>query len=896
MIESRPPRWLVSMYRALVRRAPARIRDRFADDQVDLFVTLWREERPAPLLARVRWITVVFLRAAAAVLGMHLDNRHSHRGSIGWHPLAGIGGDVRLALRQYRAQPILTLTAIGTLALALGINTTLYSAAHAVLFRSPGYGDAERVVFLWNVTQAGQRDSFAPARALDFVERTQSFDGVALIGHLQMTVTGRGAATRWSGASVTANFFEVLAAPAAIGRTFDSARDTGDEVVLSARLWRSEFAGDPHVVGQTVVMNGRARRIAGIMPADFYWPAITAEPGPVNAPLFWTSVRPGGVPERPGPAADDARQNRSTSYIRAVARLRDDVSAEVAQAETRALAATLGLEHPGTDAGRTTVVVPAAEQLFAGVRRPLLLLLMATVAVVLLACLNVANLLLVRLAGRIRELSMRAALGATAWRVVRQFTVEGLLLAGMSGSLGLAASIAGRRALVHFAPETVGRLDDGWVSWPVVGVAAVVSLGTGLLLGLLPAVIARRRRVSAELRLTGAVGAGGRRTRSALVAAQVALSLILLVATALFSQSLLTLRRVEVGLRPEQLLTFDVALTGDRANQPARHFSELIARIRQLPGVTNAAGAVTLPIGGDDFGTRVRIEGQPPPAPGAEPRIGYQVVTPGWFDTLGMRIVDGRDFASGDDGREAVVIVNETFARAMWPDGRAVGRRIQKGRSAGNPYLTVVGTVTDIRHEGPATRPRPEIYEPLPQAAMSFLAVAVRASGDPLALVPSIRAVAFELDPQQPISGVSTMQAHLDRAYGDARFLWALTLTFGVAALVIAGVGIHAVVSMAATQRRRELGVRLALGASPRALVSLVVRQGARPIVYGLVVGMILAGVSSRFLRGLLFETSPLSPIALAAAVAVLFGCAGLALWLPARHAAAFDPVRALRE
>jgi putative ABC transport system permease protein len=888
-----PPRWVLQVYRGIARCAPLRIRERVAGDQADLFVALWHEERPAGFIHRAAWIVAALGRACLAVAGMHADEWGMRRRSAApGRPLAGFASDLRLAWRQYRARPLVTLTAIATLGLALGLNTTLYSAADAVLFRSPGYADPDRVVFLWNVTQAGERDNLAPARALDFVEQTHAFSGVALVGHLQMTVTGREAATRWSGASVTSNFFDVLGAQAEIGRTFD-VTGSADEVVLSARLWRTEFGSDPQVVGRTLVMNGRPRLVAGIMRDDFYWPAITAEPGPVNAPLFWTSVRAGDVPERPGPRRDDARQNRSAGYIRAVARLKDGVAIDGAQAELSILAARLAQAHPATDAGRTAIVVSAHEQLFGAVRRPLLLLLLATGAVVLLACLNVANLLLVRLASRAREVSMRVALGATSWRLMRQFAVEGIALAATSAVIGLAASIAGRRLIAGIAPETVGRLDTGFLSWQTVGVAAVIAFGAGLIVGLLPAIAARRRRVGGDLRLAGAISGEGGRTRNALVAAQVALSLMLLTATGLFSQSLLTLRRVDVGLRPEQLLTFDVALTGNRAERPAEYFTELVERIRHVPGVRHAAGAVTLPIGGDDFGTRVRVEGQPPPAPGTEPRIGYQVVTPGWFDTLGMRVVDGRDFAISDDGRQdSVAIVNTSFARMMWPDGQAVGRRILRGRAV----VTVVGLVTDVRHGGPAVRPRPEIYEPLGQAAMPFLAIAVRASGDPLALVAPIRRVAMELDPAQPISGVSTMQAHLDRAYGDAEFLWALTLTFGLAALVIAGVGIHAVVSLAMSQRRRELGLRLALGATPRSLASQMAHQGGRPVVLGGAIGLVLALALSRIVSGFLFETSPYSPLAFAAAVGVLFACAALALWLPARAAAAVDPVRALRE
>jgi predicted permease len=373
--------------------------------------------------------------------------------------------------------------------------------------------------------------------------------------------------------------------------------------------------------------------------------------------------------------------------------------------------------------------------------------------------------------------------------------------------------------------------------------------------------------------------------------------MVLVIGAVLFGESLLRLRRVDVGFDPSRLLTFDVTTVGRRAagNQSA-YFDRLLQQIRRVPGVAAAAGAVTLPIGGDDFGTRLTVEGQPPRAPGTEPRIGYQIVTPGWFATLGLRL-HGRDFGLADDGtRGQVVIVNETFARGAWPNVDPVGRRLRKGRSASNPWMTVIGVVSDVRHEGPGRPPRPEVYEPYYQTSLSFMAVAVRTASDPARLVPAVRAAIAEVDPEQPMAGVATMEAHLARAYGDLRFLSTLTLAFGALALLLAALGVYGVMGCVTAQRMREFGVRMALGATPHGLARLVFAGGMRTVAVGLLLGGALASAFSRSVGGLLFETAPTDPLVYGAAAAVLIAAAALALWLPARRAARVDPLVTLRE
>jgi putative ABC transport system permease protein len=528
----------------------------------------------------------------------------------------------------------------------------------------------------------------------------------------------------------------------------------------------------------------------------------------------------------------------------------------------------------------------------------MLFLAWASALVVLLACVNVANLLVMRLPSRARELAIRVALGAGKGRLARQLLTEGLMLAVAGGVAGVALARLSLGALVALAPSGMGRLDAVSINLPVLLVSAAFVLACGLALGLVPALIVWRVRPMAELRTSGVSLSTRPGFRHALVACEVALAVTLVVGAALFGESLLRLRRVDVGFDTKNLLTFDIALVGARAEYQATQvafFEEMFASIRALPDVRAAGGAVTLPIGGDDFGAPVFPEGQPIPAPGTERHVGFQVVGAGWFETLGMRLVSGRDFTAQDGPRDALVaIVNRTMASTVWPGQDPIGRRFRLSVNGTRPWLTVVGVVSDIRHLGPSVPPRPEMYEPYYQNSLPFLAVAVRTAHDPLAVVPAIRAAIARLDSTQPISGVNTMAQHLTRAYGDEAFLSTLTVGFGALALGLAIVGVYGVVGWSSAQRTREFGLRCALGATPASVSALVVRQGLRPVIVGAVAGTGAALMLSRSIRGLLFDTAPADPALYAMAVAAVVLAAALACWIPARRAGRIDPVRAL--
>jgi putative ABC transport system permease protein len=809
---------------------------------------------------------------------------------------AAFTSELRYAWRQHRAYPAGTLSALLTIALAIGVNTALVSVTHAVLYRPLPFRDPARLIFIWD-QRADRPGPLTPARALDARARTPALSDAALLGHLSMTVTGLGAPEQWSGASVSSSFFDVLGSSPVVGQTFHRDDRGRDLVVLSHRLWAARFGTDQAIVGRTFVMNGRPRVVVGVMPAEFFWPQITATPSASNAPDFWTCAPANDIPEGPITTPNFER-NRTAGFLRMVARVAPDATRAIAEAQLNTLALQLGKEYPATDGGHGFSTASINEQFFGSVETPMFFLACASALIVLLACVNVANLLVMRLPARARELAIRAALGAGRGRLVRQLLTEGVLLATVGGVAGVVLARVSLRALIAMAPTALGELDAVGISLPVLLVTALAVLVCGLVLGALPALIVWRLRPMTELRTSGVSLATRPGFREALVAVEVALAVSLVVGAALFGQSLLRLRQVDVGFDTNRLLTFSVTLVGPRAQDETKRvafFEDMLNAIRAMPDVRSAGAAVTLPIGGDDFGAAIFAEGQPLPAPGAERHVGYQTVSTGWFDTLGVRLIEGRDFTVHDAHRDAqVAIVNQKMAEAIWPGQDVIGRRFRYSAKATAPWLTIIGVVADIRHLGPASPPRAEVYEPYYQSSLPFLAVAVRTDHDPMSIVPTIRTAVASLDADQPISFVRTMNAHLTRAYGDETFLSRLTLGFGALALGLAIVGVYGVVGWSSAQRTREFGLRTALGATPGSLSALVLWQALRPVVIGAVIGAGAALALAQSIRKLLFETTPADPMIYAIALSVVMLAATIACWIPARRASRTDAIRAL--
>jgi putative ABC transport system permease protein len=803
--------------------------------------------------------------------------------------------DLKYAWRALRARPGYAALSMLILTLGIGATTAIYGAAHAVLFAALPYAAPDGIVFVWDRAPERPLTNLTPGRLVDLQVRGRSFDGLAGLGHLSFTMTGVGTPERLAGASVSANFFDVLGVVPSRGRVFHAGETDRYQVVLSDALWRRRFGADPALVGSALTLDGRSYTVSGVLPPDFYWTTITPTPTAGPHPEMFAIAPDNDLPGLPVAYDGDLRQNRSTGYLRGVARLRRGVTLEQAQAEVAALSLQLAVEHPRTDERRSVVLVSATRQLLGPVRAPVLLLLAAAALLLAASCANVANLQLIRLAERSRDLLVQTALGAEPRRLARQLVLEASILAASGGIGGLAVGSVALRVLKAVVPMEIPRLAHATMDWRAGVCAVLLATACGIAIALLPLVrIARGQAMAAADRSrTSRVSS---RTRRILVAAEVATAVVLVSGAVLFGESFARLQRVDVGIQGvDRLLTFNLVLGGDRRTLPGPErvaFYDLVLdRIRAIPGVEHAAVAATLPIGGDDFGTSVIAEGHEAEDPRA---VGYQVVGTDWFATLGVRLLRGRDFTSADTGAQGdVVLVNQAFAEEFWPGADAVGRRVRDGRD--DEWMTVVGVVENLRHLGPKRPPRPELYEPQYQRSFSFTAVAVRTAGDPHAIVEQVRHIVASLDRGQPISSVATMGEHLRRAQAETQSLSSLTALFGVLSLVIAALGVYGAVGFSVAQRMREFGVRLALGAAPRQIGAQVVRETLATCTLGVIAGTMLALAGARLVRALLFDTPPTDVFAYGTTALAVALTALLAAALPSRAAMSADPASVLR-
>ena len=702
--------------------------------------------------------------------------------------------------------------------------------------------------------------------------------------------------------SVSTDFFTVLGVEAERGRTFSRADGPGARLaVLSQRIWLSTFHADPGVVGRAVTINGDRYVVSGILPASFTLPSITPKPAGDTGPDLWVPADAHEIPLMPVASPTDLRTNRAIGYLRAIGRLRPGVSLDRARSEVSELADRLARDYPADNAHVGATLEPFAGYLVQDVRQPLALLFAAVAVVLAIACANIAGLLLGRSQSRRQEIAVRVALGASRWRVTRQLITESLLLGSVAGLCGIVVGKLMLGWLVSVGPASLLRLSQASMDRDALLFALGIAVLTALIFGTLPAIHASRPRLAADL------GEGSRRTsdspakqrmRRVLVAAEVAMACVLLTAATLLGRSLWTLVRVDPGYDAKHVLAFFVVLSGPEAKAPARQialYESLLSRIRAMPSVTSAAAVVNLPVGGDDFGVPVVVEGAPLDEPGTRPRINYQVASADYFKTMHVPLANGREF-SASDTRESpsVAIVNDAFVRRYWPNGDALGRRVRLGSSTAT-WSTVVGVVGNVRHGGPAAPIRMEIYAPTTQTPFSFSSFVVRTQGDPLALAPSVRQALLELDPTTPISGVSTLESRLRVSVGDTWFLSFLLVAFAAVAVLVAAVGIYGVVALGVVQRTREIGVRLALGASSTQLLHLLVRQGMGSAIAGLAAGLVLSLAAARAMAGLLFGVTAYDPAAWLAVSVTLAIVAFAAAYLPARRAVRIAPANALR-
>ena len=800
--------------------------------------------------------------------------------------------EVRRAVRSLLRAPGFTVVVVATLALGIGANTAIFSVVDGVLLKRLPYPQPEELVSVWqDVSRRGGpvREWFSYPALEDVRDEPGLFQGAAVWGGWRPTLTGTGEPEVMVGAEVSAGMFpDVLRVRPALGRAFLPEEDNegaGAVVILSHDLWQSRFAGDPRVVGRSVTLNEVPHTVVGVMPQGFRPPFVPEA-------ALWRAMGTSGTRTCP----------RGCFVARALARLAPGVGLPQAQAHLDALSGRLEQEYPESNTNLSLVVFGLQEDLTHQTSRALWILMGAVGFVLLIACVNVANLLLVRGAGREGELAVRAALGASRGALLRQVLVESLVLAAAGGVGALALASWGTDALMAMAPPgAVQPLVEVGLDGRAMAFTGVVTLLTGFLFGILPGWKASRQEVAVGLRVAGrGQGMGGARLRSGLAVTQIALALVLLVGAGLLLRSFQKMNQAELGFEPEGVLAMSLSLPGARyPDGPSRqsYYQALLNRLSSIPGVVSVGAVNSLPLAGNDGDSSFLVEGEPPPEPGVTQAAWIRPVTDGYFATVGLDLMEGRDFTSGDDGEAPrVILVNETLAARYFPNGDAVGRRIGFGDRDDPNWRTVVGVVSDVRHFGIREGVRPAVYFPFRQVSFGAMSVVMKVDGDPSHVLAEARTAVSGLDPALAASSMEPLQAVVDRALAPDRFTAVLLSLFALVALLLAGVGTYGVVSHGVARRMREMGIRKALGADGGAVQGLVVRGAATLALAGVALGIAGSLALGRVLRSLLYEIEPSDPVTMAATAALLAVVALGAAWIPAWRARRADPMAVLRQ
>jgi predicted permease len=801
--------------------------------------------------------------------------------------------DVTFALRQLAANPGFALVAVLTLALGIGATTAIFSAVNAVVLRPLPLPRPDRLAFLFE-TWRGEYGDVSAGNYMAVAEQQRVFSNVAAMQYASFNLSEGETPERTVGARVTASFFDVFGVQPAYGRVFTHEEDQpGREqvAVLSYRLWKTRFGSDPGIVGRDVRLNGQPFRVLGVMPARF---DLTAESEQLWVPIAFTPERKAMYDEH---------------YLTVVTRLRDGVSPSQAAQDLERIAAGLRQSHPKEDVGRGFRADPYMQELVGDYRTRLLVLLGAVGLVLLIACGNVANLLLARGAARARELAIRSALGAGRGRIVRQLLTECAVLALVSGAVGLLLAWWGVRTLIALVPPGVPRFEQTSLDGAALAFAFGLSIVSSLIFGLAPALRAGKN-VSRTLKEGGRGSAGTARDwlRSALVGGEVALAVLLLVGAGLLIRSALALQNVKPGFDPQGVITARVTLPSTTYKEPdklALTFNRIVQEIAQAPGVKSAALLSQMPMSPGSSSNGLIPEGKGDSIENAvDTRL--CIVTPELFRALGIRIVRGRALTAADRrGAQRVMVLNETAAAALFPGQDPIGRRVgccEAGPDGGPDYKVVVGVAADVRSRGLAAEAAPEFYLPMDQMPadswgwiQQTLYLVVRTDGAPESLTPVLRRATASVDPDVPVYDVKTMAQRMGESSAKARFNTLLLTLLGVIGLVLSAVGIYGVVSYFVTLRTSEIGMRMALGATPRSVTGLMMRQAAIPVAIGLLAGLAASALATRLLAASLVGIQRTDPLTLTAVVALLSATALLASFVPARRAAGVDPVKALQ-
>jgi putative ABC transport system permease protein len=805
--------------------------------------------------------------------------------------------DIRYAFRMLLKRPGFTVIVVLTLALGIGANTTIFSAIDAVLLNPLPYKDPERLMVVWETNkQLGpemwDRNEAAIGNFLDWRSRNQSFDQLGALFDTDMILTGTGEPQRIKSCVVTTNFFQVLGVQPVLGRSFlPESEKPGSPftVVISHELWQRLFNSDTSVVNKSLTLNGHQVAVIGVMP-----PAFELQfPISVHVDMWVPFVID---------VADPDYHDRRTNFLYTVGRLKPGVSQEQAQAEMKLIANQLQQQYPETNADRGVRVLPLHKQVVGNVESYLYMLFAAVGFLLLIACANVAGLLLARVTARHREVAVRVALGASRWRVMRQLLTESVILSALSGLLGLLLAYGGVKLLLALTPSEVPRLHEIGLHVPVFLWTLAISVVTGLLFGLAPALQASRPDLNTALKKSSGRNPGsfqGSGLRNLLVVSEVAVALLLLVGAGLMTKSFLRLQQVDPGFDATNVVSMNIALPTSkyREQQLNIFYDQLFERIRNLPGVKSVGGINPLPLSGSNVSKSVLVEGAPVVALTDRPSVGVRVVTPGYFQTMSIPVLKGRAFTEQDrDNTPNVILVNEELANRFWPNQDAVGKRLDFEEDSGKQvWREIVGVVGNVKHKALATEIMPEAYFAYKQGPENFMGLVVRTASDPVSMIPPIRNQVLSIDKDQPVSDIMTMDQRLAKSVASSRLVMLLLGGFSILALGLAAVGIYGVMSYLVTQRTQEIGVRMALGAQKRDVLKLVVGKGMVLAIVGLAIGLVASLALTRLMRSLLFEVTPTDWLTFVITSVVLLTVALLACYIPARRATKVDPLVALR-
>jgi len=803
--------------------------------------------------------------------------------------------DVRFAARTLVKSPGFTLVAVATLALGIGANTAIFSVINAILLRPLPYPQAERLVFLTEWSEQVPEMSFSVANLKDVRDQNTVFESVVGYNGQNFILSGAGAAgsageaERVNGRQVTSGLFVTLGKQPILGRSFGAEEEkpgAAGVALLGEGFWERRFGRDPGIVGRTLVLSGETFTVIGVMPKTMHGSWRNTE---IFTPLLRLEDRIGG---------ENNRGNHPGIYV--IGRMKPGTSLEKARAEVKTIAAQLAERYPNSNAKQSMTAEPLHEAVVGDLRPALMLLVGAVAFVLLIACANVANLLLARAANRQREIAVRLALGARRGRVLRQLLTESVMLSLLGAVAGVLVGYLGLEALLASLPGNVPRADEVRIDVVVLAVTAALAVVTGLAFGIVPAWRALSTRLHEPLKEAGrgSVGPGQHRVRNALVIAEVSMALVLLVGAGLMLRSFYRVLHADAGFRPEGLVIANVALPQTGYSEPAKRtalFERALAELKTQPGVK--AAAATLPLLGG-WQSSFNVEGKPEPPPGQRPSADIARVSPGYFAVMGIRVLEGRVFEERDrEGAPRVCIVDETLARTHWPAQSPLGKRVKFGRhdNADEPWMEVVGQVAHVKNYGVDEESRVELYLPFLQSTGSGFTLVARTDNASGVVASGMRAAMRSANPDIPLYAIRSLDELVAERSAERRLAAQLIGVFATVALVLAAVGIYGVMSYAVAQRTQEIGIRMALGAGQENILQMVLKNGAALALAGVAIGLLAAFLLARLISSQLFQTSAADPPTFSIVPLLLLAVALLASYLPARRAARVDPMTALR-